>query len=151
MSLSQRFCVNVARVSRLPQVRAARAIPLAVFMLALPACAGTTATSVSVCDYFAQNCPSLHGDGGGAAQGCFANNYGEGICGLGGSTATEGDSCQLIDECAPTFGCHAEGADGAGVGRPYCGGAANKPCTNGRKCIDYSTTLPISTIGFCAG
>ena len=103
------------------------------------------------CDYFTQDCPALQSDAGMTAQGCFANDFGEGICGSASGTAIDGDSCQFIDDCAPGLGCHPEGATGAGVCRPYCGGPMSKTCTNGKKCVDLSTTVLKSTVGVCAG
>jgi hypothetical protein len=105
------------------------------------------------CDYFAQDCAPDVTDAGSTPRACYANSFGEGICDIAGA-GTDGQPCAFLGDCAPGLGCHGEGGDGGpvmGVCRPYCGGASNKACTNGKACIDLSSTVTMATVGYCAG
>ena len=123
--------------------------------------AGTpqTCTSVGIdpvgqcdeaCDYFAQSCASIQaGDASAQPRACYANELGEGVCAVPSAMGADGATCVFFTDCAAGLGCRLEG--NAGACRPYCGGAGNVACNNGKQCVDSSMTVPKSVAGYCAG
>lgn len=93
----------------------------------------------TACDFFTQNCHSL-------GTGCFPNAFGEGTCLVVTAPGGDGDKCIYKNDCKAGFGCAA-----SGVCRPYCGGASSVACTNGKSCVDFSTSIPKATVGLCDG
>ena len=119
--------------------------------------AGQTCVSVGLdpvgqcadaCDFFTQNCAPDVTDAGSVPRACYVNNFAEGVCAetTGGA---DGTPCEFIGDCAAGLGCHPENS--AGVCRPYCGGPMPVGCTNGKQCIDFSSSVPKTVVGVCAG
>lgn len=101
---------------------------------------------LSGCDFFTQGCaPDAQG-----AQACYSNIVGEGFCAHPNKGGAEGAACQYINDCNAGFGCHIETQTTAFC-RPYCGGAGNKACANGKQCVDFSATVPKTIVGLCGG
>jgi hypothetical protein len=102
----------------------------------------------TACNLFTQNCAPDVSDAGSTPRACYSNNFGEGVCDVAGPGG-DGAMCQFISDCAAGLGCHVEGQ--SFVCRPYCGGPGNAACNNGKQCIDFSMTVPKTTLGYCAG
>lgn len=94
---------------------------------------------VAGCDVFAQGCTE-------PGFACFPNAAGEGTCLTSVTSGTEGASCTYKNDCAAGLGCAP-----SGVCRPYCGGASNVACTNGKSCVDFDATIKKSLVGVCDG
>ncbi|MBI5531262.1 MAG: hypothetical protein HY898_01005 [Deltaproteobacteria bacterium] len=99
---------------------------------------------VTACDVFKQDCAQTP-----EPQACYSTGLGEGACSILPGKGADGVACIYANDCAPGLGCNEEGS--SRYCRPYCGGPDNKPCTNGKTCVDLSTDTPVSILGFCAG
>jgi hypothetical protein len=116
--------------------------------------ADNVGTCVPLCDPFKQTCPP---DMNNMMQACYASvDTGEGACSVpyGNPPGADGDICMFLNGCSAGLGCYAPpGAtmQSQVLCRPYCGGAMNVACKNGKKCVDLSMTVKTATIGVCGG
>jgi hypothetical protein len=97
------------------------------------------------CDLFAQDCAQTNGP-----TGCTVfDDTGAGVCHASEGVA-DGEGCVASSDCLPGLTCFQQLA-AFPTCRPFCGGPMNVPCKNGKKCIDFSTAVPLAVVGACAG
>jgi hypothetical protein len=93
------------------------------------------------CNPFQQSCARIDGKG----AGCYVSfDTGEAGC-LIYNVNAEGAPCRFLNDCNPGLMCW------SGACRPYCGGPQARACANGKKCIAFSSAVPITTAGVCGG
>jgi hypothetical protein len=98
------------------------------------------------CNVFAQDCAQTNGP-----MTCTVfDDTGTGVCTPAKGGTAQGGGCVVNSDCLQGLTCFQQ-LPAYPSCRPFCGGPMNVPCHNGKKCIDFSTALPLAVVGICDG